>query len=153
MPTRSLKRKEAIPAAEKPTDEKYKEPKNGPQPATLARIERAAELIGKGKTKSEIIAIYQKDYNISYDQARRYYICGCRYLIPDDQEGYRRALIQSNVERLEKIIDECMKDNANLRVAKEAISELNRMLGLGGGGVTIKNDNENKTQEITVNFG
>lgn len=153
MPTRSLKRKEAIPAAEKPTNEINKERKKGPQPATLARIERAAEMIGKGTGKAEIIETFQKDYGISYDQARRYYICGCRYLIPDDQEGYRKALIQHNVERLEKIIDEGMKDNANLRVAKEAISELNRMLGLGAGNVVIKSDAENKTQEVTINFG
>lgn len=153
MPTRSLKRKEAIPAAEKPTNEGGKEHKNGPQPATLARIERAAEMIGQGVTKGDIIATFQNDYSLSYDQARRYYICGCRYLIPDDQEGYRKAIIQHNVERLEKIIDEGMKDNANLRVAKEAIAELNKMLGLTGNNIVIKNDAENKTQEVTINFG
>ena len=127
--------------------------KTGPRPETVARINEVAKKIVKGEPKTNILEYIQKKWNLSLDQARRYYYCACRSLIPEDQEEYRQALIQNNIERLEKIIEEGMKDNANLRVAKEAISELNKMLGIGGNKVVISNDSQNNTQTIEVNFG
>ena len=39
-----------------------------------------------------------------------------------------------------------------LKVAREAIAELNKMLGISGNNVTIRQNQEEKTQEIQINF-
>lgn len=125
----------------------------GAEPLTVLRIEEAAKMITKGKGKDEIIEHIQKKYELSYDQSRRYWIAACHYLIPDNEDEFRTALIKQNIERLEKIINESI-ESRDYKMAKDAISELNKTLGVGKDGVAIavRNDANANTQEIMIKF-
>ncbi len=127
----------------------------GPRNNTMSKIEICAEKLSKGATKNEIINYLKNTWGLTTNGASEYYYAACRYLRPKDPEKYREALIQNNITRLERIIDECMQSDKNakgLKVAREAIAELNKMLGITGNNVTIKQNQEEKTQEIQINF-
>lgn len=126
---------------------------NGTEPMTVLRIEEAAKMISEGKGKNDIIEHIQTKYKLSYDQSRRYWIAACHYLVPENEEEFRAALIKQNIERLEKIIVTTM-EREDYKMAKDAISELNKTLGVGKEGVAIgvRNDPNNGTQEIVIKF-
>ena len=93
-------------------------------------------------------------------QAKYYYQAALNWLIPDDMDGYKKGLIQANMERLEKIVEECIeiKDDARkgadyLRVAKDAIAEMNKALGVGNTRLQIAQENkEGEQQIISIDF-
>lgn len=126
----------------------------GAFPATIARVEEAAKMISKGKSRADVIEHLQKKYDMTYDTARKYFVSACHFLIPDDQEGFREGIIKQNIERLEKIITDSLEDK-QYKTAREAIDTLNKTLGAygEGGRVVINQDPETKQQQIIVNFG
>lgn len=118
--------------------------------STVEKVEFAAKMITKGKSKATIIETLQENYNLGYDQAYRYYLSGMRFLIPKDTEKFREGLIQANIERLEKIIEANIDEHP--KVAKDAISELNKMLGIGTNSIQVgvKNNPDDNTSEFMV---
>lgn len=123
----------------------------GAYPQTVVKVEEAARMVADGVGRQDIINHLRDKYDMSLETARKYYISACHYLIPEDDK-FKKALIKQNFQRLEKIVDDSLKSN-DRKMAKEAIAEMNKMLGLGGNSVRITQDAENKTNEITINFG
>lgn len=117
-------------------------------PETANRVRDCARLIAKGKTRATILEYLQEHYGLARTSCPRYYQLALRYLDPEDCEGARKDIINKNTARLETIIEECMAagDEKHLRLAKDAIAELNKLAGVGGSGVTIARDD--KGQEI-----
>lgn len=125
----------------------------GAFPATVAKVEETAKMVSKGKGRAEIIDYLQKKYDMSYETARKYFVSACHFLIPDDQGEFRQSLIKQNMERLEKIINDSLEEK-QYKVAREAIAEMNKMLGVTGGqGIVINQDPASGQQQIIVNFG
>lgn len=113
--------------------------KDNPQstPATEAKIMEVAKMISEGNTRETCIKYVMESKGVNHRQGEQYYASAMRYLIPDDMDGYKEEVIAKNFERLEKIVERGMKNSADLRLAKEAIAELNRMCGIGGNKVTM----------------
>lgn len=124
------------------------------EPRTQERIIHLADMIAKGATRPTIMKYIQDEYHIKEHTAKRYYSAAMRYLLPENEPEFRKELIAKNIARLETIIEKGMKDDSNLKLAKEAIDSLNRMLGLGSGGVqvAVNNDKETDTQQIYIKF-
>ena len=124
------------------------------------RLMEIAKQISEGKSRKTCLEEIQQNYNVGYAQAKNYYNSALAWLIPDDLDQYQKGLVQANVERLETIIQEGIsrKDDARrgsdyLRTAKEAIAELNRMLGVGGQNVKIAQKSEDGSEQIIqINF-
>ena len=69
------------------------------------------------------------NYEVGDRQARAYYTAALRYLIPDNEEEYKRGLIQANINRLETIIERTMAEgSADYKSAIAAIKEINRLV-------------------------
>lgn len=120
---------------------------------TLLKIQEAAKMISEGKTRDTIIAHLQEKYGMSFATARNFYTDGVRFLLPRSEAKYRNELIAANIARLEKIIEKAMDAN-QLKVARDAIETLNKMIGIGNGGfqIAVNQDPENKTQQIYIKF-
>lgn len=123
-------------------------------PRTQERIQKASEMISQGKGKSVVCKWLMDTYGLQMNTAMKYWMAACRMLIPDDMDEYRANLIQTNIERLEIIIDECMSDKARYKEAREAIAELNRMLipAQQRAQFTAKMNPQDNTSEITISF-
>ncbi len=117
-------------------------------PETFNRVRDCARLIAKGKTRATVLEHLQEQYGLARTSCPRYYRLALEYLNPENCEEARREIINKNTARLETIIEECMDkgDEKHLRLAKDAIAELNKLAGVGGSGVTIARDD--KGQEI-----
>lgn len=137
------------------TEDKYPMTKQ-----TEWRIMEIAKQISEGKSRKTCLEEIQNNYNVGYAQAKNYYNSALAWLIPDDLDQYQKGLVQANIERLETIIQEGIskRDDARrgsdyLRTAKEAIAELNRMLGVGGTNVQIAQKGKDGEQQIVqINF-
>ena len=106
--------------------------------AAFAKVLKISEKIGKGMSKTSLIKWIEKEYNLGHTQAYKYYNAAITYLMPDDVDEYKKQLIQTNIERLETIIEETMKaKGASYINAIQAIKELNKMLGLGDSGKMV----------------
>ena len=125
----------------------------GAEPATVMKVQEAAKMISAGKSRATILETLQEKYHIGYDQANHLYGAGIRFLIPEDEDEFRKELIAKNIARLEKIVEESM-DARQWKIAREAIDSLNKMIGIGNGGfqVAVNNDKENNTQQIYIKF-
>lgn len=132
-----------------PALEKAK-PKNQ-DPLTEKKILDVAKMIAKGKTRQTIITYLMDTYGYT-DSSQPYKIfnAAVRHLMPTDLDAHRQELIEMNIKRLETIIEEGMTNNADLRVAKEAIAEINRMLGITGNKVAIGKEGPDGTKEAIV---
>jgi len=124
-----------------------------PEAMTVLRIQEVAKMVSEGKTRDAIIDHLCGKYGIAYDTARNYYTDGIRWMIPKDEDEYRKEIIYKNFNRLETIIERAMSNN-QLKIAREAIDSLNKMVGIGNGGfqVAVNNDKENNTQQIYIKF-
>lgn len=125
----------------------------GAEPATVLKVQEAAKMISDGKSRATIIELLQNKYGIGYDQAKHLYGAGIRFLIPEDEDNFRKELIVKNIARLETIIENSM-DDRQWKIAREAIDSLNKMIGIGNGGfqIAVNNDKDNNTQQIYVRF-
>lgn len=98
-------------------------------PQTIERIMSLAKMISEGMSRKNVQEWIMAHYDVSARQARAYYSAALRYLIPDNEEEYKRGLIQSNIERLETIIERTMAEgSADYKSAIAAIKEINRLV-------------------------
>lgn len=98
-------------------------------PQTIERITALAKMISEGMSRKNVQEWIMTHYEVSARQARAYYSAALRYLIPDNEEEYKRGLIQSNIERLETIIERTMAEgSADYKSAIAAIKEINRLV-------------------------
>ena len=111
------------------------------------------EMLGEGKSRTEIVKALQ-DEGMCYDAALRYYRTALEGLSPEGIDEYRKGLIQVNLDRLEKIISKTIDSNdaQTLRVAKDCISEINKMLGLSSGNKVEIMKNKEGDEAIRISF-
>ena len=126
--------------------------------ASEFRVIEVARMICEGKSKQTCLEYVQSAQGCGVQQAKYYYQAALNWLIPTDMDEYKQGLIQANMERLEKIVEECVekKDDAKkgadyLRVAKEAIAEMNKALGVGNNRVLVQQNKEGE-QTIAIEF-
>ena len=98
-------------------------------PQTIERVTNLAKMISEGMSRKNVQEWIMTHYDVSARQARAYYSAALRYLIPDNEEEYKRGLIQSNIDRLETIIERTMAEgSADYKSAIAAIKEINRLV-------------------------
>ena len=98
-------------------------------PQTIERIISLAKMISEGMSRKNVQEWIMTHYDVSGRQARAYYSAALRYLIPDNEEEYKRGLIQANINRLETIIERTMAEGtADYKSAIAAIKEINRLV-------------------------
>ena len=98
-------------------------------PQTTERIISLAKMISEGMGRKSAIEWIMTNYEVGDRQARAYYTAALRYLIPDNEEEYKRGLIQANINRLETIIERTMAEgSADYKSAIAAIKEINRLV-------------------------
>ena len=98
-------------------------------PQTIERVTNLAKMLSEGMSRKNAQEWIMTHYDVSGRQARAYYNAALRYLIPDNEEEYKRGLIQSNIDRLETIIERTMAEgSADYKSAIAAIKEINRLV-------------------------
>ena len=98
-------------------------------PQTIERVTNLAKMLSKGMSRKSAQEWIMTNYDVSGRQARAYYTAALRYLIPDNEEEYKRGLIQANIDRLETIIERTMAEgSADYKSAIAAIKEINRLV-------------------------
>lgn len=128
-------------------------PTNKVTPATEYRVLEVARMISEGATKDSCIKYIQDSQKVGLTQARYYYQAAINWLIPEDMDKFKKELYAANIVRLEKIVEEGMKDNRNLKIAREAIDSLNKMIGITGNRVQIGEEKaDGSRQIIQINF-
>lgn len=130
-----------------------------PGGAGLAKMETQAEimeLISKGKTRKEIVD-YLGSLGVKSRNCYVLYYNALKEMTPEEDylDAEKKYLIQQNLDRLETIINSSITGNTGeKKVALQAISELNRMIGVynNGTGVVI-NKNNKGDEQIIISFG
>lgn len=110
------------------------------------------DMVADGKSRSSIMKFLQ-DQGMGRSGAEDMYYNALKEMTPapDLLDDYKKGIIQVNLGRLEKIIDDCIDKESyqSKQVAIKAISEINKMLGLSeGNNVTINKDNQGNEQII-----
>lgn len=113
------------------------------------------DMVADGKSRSSIMKFLQ-DQGMGRSGAEDMYYNALKEMTPspDLLDDYKKGIIQVNLGRLEKIIDETIGGNyQNKQVALKAIAEINKMLGLNNdtNSVTIANNKEGD-QIIQIKF-
>ena len=135
------------------TSIKIRDDRHNTEAATVLKIQDAAKMLSKGKSRATVMQHLMKTYELTERTARDYYLEAVRFLLPEDEGEFKQSLIKSNVSRLETIAERCMEEG-DWKNAKEAISELNKMCGITGSGfqIGVKTDKETDTQQIIIKF-
>lgn len=127
-------------------------------PATEVRVMEVARKICDGDSKQTCLQYIQDAQGCGLQQAKYYYQAALNWLIPEDIDSYKQGLLAANMERLEKIVEECIrhKDDKSkgsdyLRVAKDALAEMNKVLGVGHGRVVVS-DSKDGDRDILIEF-
>lgn len=122
-------------------------------PLTERRIMEIADMINNGAQRTTCVQYMMDNWGFrDISQPSKIFNAAIRYLMPDNPEEYREQMIAKNFSRLEAIIEKSMNDR-NYRVAREAIAEVNKMLGLGGNKVQIGQQTPDGTQQmIQISF-
>ena len=119
---------------------------------TVQRIQEIAKRIAKGESRMGLQYWMMDNWDIGDRQARAYYMAATRYLMPDDEEEYRKSLIQTNINRLEEIVENTMSGR-NYKDAIQAIREINKMLGLNETKNTVEVATDGANTVFRVSFG
>lgn len=119
-------------------------------PQTVMRVQNLAKMISQGKSRETIQNFVMENYNVGQRQAINYYSAAVRYLLPENEEEYRKGLIQTNIERLENIAETCIENN-NYKDAIAAIKEINNIVNPNKNQVTIGKNNLGE-EIIQINF-
>lgn len=114
------------------------------------RVRQMAKWIGEGKARATCIDMLMDKEQIQRRQATKAYNDALMYLCPDEDDNYRKGLIQKNFDRLEKIVEESW--HMNPRVAISAISEMNKMLHVSETNIMI-NKNAQGDEQVVIKFG
>ena len=119
-------------------------------PQTTERIISLAKMLSKGMSRKSAQEWIMTNYDVSARQARAYYSAALRYLIPDNEEEYKRGLIQSNIDRLETIIERTMAEgSADYKSAIAAIQEINRLVAPNDNSIEVAT----KDAAFRIKFG
>ena len=98
---------------------------------TVATQTQIAEWVGKGKTRSWIMDKLQEE-GLSYSNANTLYYAALKDIQPDPDLlcDYKKTLIQQNLDRLEKIVNDTISGSTGEKmVALKAIDQLNKLCG------------------------
>lgn len=119
-------------------------------PQTIERVTNLAKMLSKGMSRKSAQEWIMTHYDVSARQARAYYTAALRYLIPDNEEEYKRGLIQSNIDRLETIIERTMAEgSADYKSAIAAIKEINRLVAPNDNSIEVAT----KDAAFRIKFG
>lgn len=112
------------------------------------------DMVADGKSRASIMK-FLTDQGMAKSTAENIYYQALKDMTPspDLLDDYKKGIIQVNLGRLEKIIDETIGGNyQNKQVALKAIAEINKMLGINDtNSVTIANNKEGD-QIIQIKF-
>ena len=98
-------------------------------PQTTEKIISLAKMLSEGMGRKSALEWIMTNYGVGDRQARAYYSAALRYLIPDNEEEYKKGLIQANINRLETIIERTMAEgSSDYKSAIAAIKEINRLV-------------------------
>ena len=103
MPTRSIAKPKPIKESPINTGNKFKP---NTRPETIRRVTEAAKMISEGKSQMTVVSHFMDTYGLEVDQAKNYWQAGARFLCPEDPDEYKKSLIETNIRRLEKIVEE-----------------------------------------------
>lgn len=121
---------------------------------TRVQTYSVAEMINSGMTRQEIMKALT-DQGIAPNYANKYYYMALKDLAPEPDliDDYKKGMIQLNLDRLEKIVNETIDGNfQNKAIALKAIEQINKMLGITDTNkVTIANNKEGE-QIIEIDF-
>lgn len=121
------------------------------EPATIQRVQEIARRMSEGESRMRLENWMMENWEIGDRQARAYYSAAARYLIPDDEDDYKKGLIQANLNRLEDIVERTMTAD-DYKNAIQAIKEINRVLGAGEKNVVeVATDGEHTA--FRISFG
>ena len=121
--------------------------------ATAARIYELAELITKnGYGRMAIKKYAEEKYGISNTQSERYWQAALKFLMPENPEQYREALVGRNFAVLEQLLQKALDDN-DTKVALDVVKVMNSLLGTGGKQVEINDkDGAGEPRTIKISF-
>ena len=125
----------------------------GVSPRTKVKMEEfAAEIAKTAMPRRAALKWAMERYGVAEATASMYYAAAMRYLRPDDPQKYREELIDRNFAILEEMLQTALK-RGDLKNANAIINTLNRMVGIGGNKVEIKdNGPSGETKTITISF-
>lgn len=126
---------------------------NVPSNRTKIIMEEFAEEIAKtAMPRRTAIKWAAERYGVAESTASSYYAAAMRYLRPSNPEKYREEIIDKNFAILERMLQTALK-RGDLKNANAIINTLNRMVGIGGNKVEIKDDGPSgETKTITISF-
>lgn len=114
-----------------------------------------AEMINQGMSRQEIMKALT-DQGIAPNYASKYYYMALKDLAPEPDliDDYKKGMIQLNLDRLEKIVNETIDGNfQNKAIALKAIEQINKMLNITGNNEVVINKNNKGDEQIIISFG
>ena len=130
-------------------------PSEGKKPTERKKVlieEFAAEIAKTAMPRRTAMKWAAERYGIAETTASGYYAAAMRYLRPEDPQKYREELIDRNFAILEEMLQTALK-RGDLKNANSIINTLNRMIGIGGNKVEIKDSGPSgETKTITISF-
>ena len=128
------------------------EPKKPTERKKVLIEEFASEIAKTAMPRRVAMKWAAERYGIAENTASGYYAAAMRYLRPEDPQKYREELIDRNFAILEEMLQTALKRN-DLKNANSIINTLNRMVGIGGNKVEIKDESKSgETKTITISF-
>lgn len=126
-----------------------------PELETVTTQTQVQEWVTKGKSRKWIMEKLQKE-GLTIPAANHIYYGALKELTPEPNllDDYKKSLIQTNLDRLEEIINTSISGNTgDKKVALQAIDTLNKMIGIYNdkNHVTIAKDNQNN-EVIQITF-
>lgn len=119
------------------------------EPETERRVVELAKMIIEGNSRETVQSYAREHFKVGDRQVRAYYNAAVKYLTPADDEKFRKELINSNLARLETIVERCMKGN-DYKNAIAAIKEINSVVNPNKN--EIKIGKQGDTEIIQISF-
>ena len=123
---------------------------------TVVTHDKVMNLITQGKSRKYILEKLQEEEGLAYKSAVALYHGALREVIPDPEyfEDYKKAVVQTNIDRLEKIIDSSIDGNAgDKNAAIKAIDVMNKLVGAYGENQVNIARNDKGDEVIQITFG
>lgn len=123
---------------------------------TVVTHDKVMTLITQGKSRKYILEKLQEEEGLAYKSAVALYHGALRDVIPDPEyfEDYKKAIVQTNIDRLERIIDSSIEGNAgDKNAAIKAIDVMNKLVGAYGENQVNIARNDKGDEVIQISFG
>ena len=117
-------------------------------PLTIVRVQTLADMLSTGASRQTIVQFCCDNFGIGQRQAYDYYNAALRYMMPAEEDEFRKALLMTNINRLEKIIEDALTDKQRM-VAIAAIKEMNNVLSPKNSVTIARNDKGEEIINIT----